>query len=174
MRTSRACYSMVFSQLWTRYVATRRGRKCGDHSKEQPAKWRGTILCHLVASTESKLIRNQVLGTWQMNEQITALWYSPDEATYAQAAFAILRCEWINEWMNESACCQRNFDRACQVLGIECRVVPSRNITLKGPISRFKMGPKTCKIRIASSFLYVYVISMVCWVRGIWGSVRRV
>jgi hypothetical protein len=122
MRTSRACYSTVFSQLWTRYVAIRRGRKCGDQFKEQPAKWRGTILCHLVATSESKSITSQVFGTWQMNEWITALWHNPNEATYGQAAFAIPRCKWMNEWIcvlpkelwpcllvNESALCYRRM-----------------------------------------------------------------
>jgi hypothetical protein len=37
------------------------GSKMRDQSKEQPAKWRGTIRCHLVATTESKPIRNQAL-----------------------------------------------------------------------------------------------------------------
>jgi hypothetical protein len=99
MRTSRACYTTVFSQLWTRYVAIMRSQKCWDQSKEQPAKWHGTILCHLVATTKSKPTRSQVFGTWQMNEQITALWYSRNEAIYGQAAFAIPRCEWMNEWI---------------------------------------------------------------------------
>jgi hypothetical protein len=87
------------------------GRKCGDQSREQPVKWRhGEVQFYVMLLPLPNPIRSQVVGTWQMNEQITALWYSRDEAMYGQAKVAI---HGVNEWMNESAFWQRNFDRVC-------------------------------------------------------------
>jgi hypothetical protein len=97
MRTSYTCYSTVFSQLWARYVATRRAENAEISPGNRLSS--GVVQVYVVLLPLPNPIRSQVFGTWQMNEQITALWYSRDEAIYGQAKVAIPRFEWMNEWI---------------------------------------------------------------------------
>jgi hypothetical protein len=82
----------------------------------QGSSWKGAacrvVWCRFMSSCCLHRIETDGrpgFGTWQMNERITALWYSTDEAMCGQAEVAVPRCE----WMNEFAFWQGNFDRAC-------------------------------------------------------------